>query len=103
MQQGLIKFLNFDRNYGFIAPADGTREIFFHGSVLEDQALETLWEGQQVGYELAPQRQPAEKHPPRASLVRPLRLSSPISIEPTGCTPLARHGRSQAKKPSWRR
>ncbi|MFQ5958252.1 MAG: cold-shock protein [Alphaproteobacteria bacterium] len=33
--EGTIKWYNGDRGYGFIEPADGGADIFFHASVLE--------------------------------------------------------------------
>jgi CspA family cold shock protein len=99
-----VKFLNADKGYGFIVPADGGREVFFHGSTVEDEGFEKLWEGQQVGYELAPSRNASDERGPRALLVRPLRLTqSAAPAEPEGHAPLRRHTRSLAKKPSWRR
>ena len=104
MPEGLVKFLNFDRGYGFIVPADGGREVFFRGSVVEDLALEELWEGQQVAYELTNSRPGPNERGPRASVVRPLRLTrSTAPIQPSGHAPLLRNARSLAKKPSWRR
>lgn len=104
MPEGLVKFLNFDRGYGFIVPADGGREVFFRDSVLEEVALDALWEGQQVAYELFPARAGANERGPRASVVRPLRLTrSSAPSQPAGHAPLVRNPRALAKKPSWRR
>jgi CspA family cold shock protein len=32
--RGKIKFFNTAKSYGFILPADGTSEVYFHGEVL---------------------------------------------------------------------
>ncbi|HEX4147354.1 MAG TPA: cold shock domain-containing protein [Pirellulales bacterium] len=106
---GLIKLLHLDKTYGFIAPEGGGREVFFFGSVVADEAFAELWEGQQVSYELAPARrarpgETADERGPRASHVRPLRLTrTGAPAEPAGHASLPRHNRSLAKKPSWRR
>lgn len=104
MPEGFVKFLNFDRGYGFIVPADGGREVFFRDSALEDVALDALWEGQQVAYDLAPSRSGPKERGPRATAVRPLRLTrSSAPSPPEGHAPLVRNPRALAKKPSWRR
>ena len=104
MPEGLVKFLNFDRGYGFIAPADGSRDVFFRSAVLEELTLDQLWEGQQVAYELFPARAGTDQRGPRASVVSAMRLTrSSAPGQPPGHAPLLRNARSLAKKPSWRR
>jgi CspA family cold shock protein len=40
MQQGTIKFFNTTKGFGFITPADGSQDIFFHISGLADEVRE---------------------------------------------------------------
>jgi len=49
MKSGKIKFYNNDKGYGFIVPNDGSVDIFFHiTGIDEDQDLS---EGDNVSYE----------------------------------------------------
>ncbi len=49
---GTVKFFNASRGYGFIAPQDGSKDVFVHISALERVGLTTLSEDQQVSFEL---------------------------------------------------
>ncbi|WP_257658858.1 cold-shock protein [Parapedobacter lycopersici] len=40
MQEGVVKFFNETKGFGFITPKDGGREIFVHSSGLKDQIRE---------------------------------------------------------------
>ncbi len=52
MTIGTVKFFNYDRGYGFIAPEDGTKDAFVHISAIERAGIGSLSEGQKVEYEL---------------------------------------------------
>lgn len=52
MATGTVKWFNTTKGYGFIAPSDGSKDVFVHISALERAGLQTLNEGQTVGYEL---------------------------------------------------
>ncbi|MEM8736263.1 MAG: cold shock domain-containing protein [Planctomycetota bacterium] len=49
MQEGTIKRLT-DKGFGFIAPAEGGNDMFFHTSALEGVHFNDLREGQKVTY-----------------------------------------------------
>ena len=51
-QQGIVKFFNADKGYGFIKPDDGGRDIFVHITAVERAGLQSLNEGQRVSYEI---------------------------------------------------
>ncbi len=53
MANGTVKWFNPTKGYGFIAPADGTSDVFVHISAVEKSGLLQLNEGQQVSYEIA--------------------------------------------------
>ncbi|MCY4447064.1 MAG: cold-shock protein [Rhodobacteraceae bacterium] len=53
MAQGTVKFFNSNKGYGFIAPEDGTKDVFVHISALEKAGIRKLNEGQKVTYEVA--------------------------------------------------
>jgi CspA family cold shock protein len=50
---GVVKFFNNQKGFGFIAPNDGSRDVFVHVSAVEESGLPGLSEGQRVSYELA--------------------------------------------------
>ena len=56
MPTGTVKWFNATKGYGFIEPADGSKDAFVHISAVEKAGLGTLREGQQVSYELQPGR-----------------------------------------------
>ncbi|MEX2248271.1 MAG: cold-shock protein, partial [Parvibaculum sp.] len=52
MASGVVKWFNATKGYGFIAPADGGKDVFVHISAVEQAGQKTLQEGQQIQYEL---------------------------------------------------
>ncbi len=51
-----MKWFNETKGYGFIAPDDGTKDVFVHISAVERAGLRTLKENQGVSYELVTDR-----------------------------------------------
>lgn len=49
--QGSIKKLT-DKNFGFIAPEEGNKDLFFHANELVDTTFEELREGDAVSFEV---------------------------------------------------
>ena len=56
MATGTIKWFNPTKGYGFIEPADGSKDAFVHISAVERVGLSTLREGQKVQFDLVPGR-----------------------------------------------
>ncbi len=52
MAQGTVKWFNPTKGYGFIAPEDGSNDVFVHISSVEQAGLSHLSEGQTVNYEV---------------------------------------------------
>ena len=50
--QGSIKKLT-DKNFGFISPEEGDKDLFFHANELVDTSFEELREGDAVSFELS--------------------------------------------------
>jgi CspA family cold shock protein len=50
MAQGTVKWFNSDKGYGFIAPDDGTADVFVHHSAIDMGGYRTLAESQKVEY-----------------------------------------------------
>lgn len=52
MVTGTVKWFSNDKGYGFITPADGSKDVFVHFSALDGDGYKTLEEGQTVQYEV---------------------------------------------------
>lgn len=50
-QNGVLKFFNTDRGFGFITPEDGSKDVFVHISAIERSGLPALDEGTKVSFE----------------------------------------------------
>ena len=49
---GTVKFFNIASGFGFIAPQDGSRDVFVHRSAVERAGLNALSENQQISFTL---------------------------------------------------
>jgi cold shock protein len=67
MPQGTVKWFNPEKGYGFIAPDDGTADVFVHHSAIQADGFRSLDENQRVEF-TAEQGQKG----PQAGQVRPL-------------------------------
>jgi CspA family cold shock protein len=67
MAQGTVKWFSSDSGYGFIAPDDGTDDVFVHQSAIQAEGHRGLQENQRVEYTA---RQGAKG--PQAEQVQPL-------------------------------
>jgi CspA family cold shock protein len=52
MAVGTVKWFNGTKGYGFIAPDDGSKDVFVHISAVERAGMRALNEGQRVSFEL---------------------------------------------------
>jgi cold shock protein len=52
MATGTVKWFNDAKGYGFIAPSDGSKDVFVHYSALDGDGFKTLAEGAQVEFEI---------------------------------------------------
>ena len=50
--KGTVKFYNSSKGYGFIAPEDGSKDIFVHATALEASGVSNLNEGDVVSFEV---------------------------------------------------
>lgn len=51
MATGTVKWFNSDKGYGFIAPDDGTADVFAHFSAIVGSGRRDLFENQKVEFE----------------------------------------------------
>ena len=56
MATGTVKFFNAQKGFGFIAPSDGSRDVFVHISAVERAGMRSLHEGQRVSYDVVTER-----------------------------------------------
>src|SRR3546814_2643854 len=52
MITGTVKFVNTTKGFGFIAPEDGSKDVFVHISAVERSGMPSLVEGQKVSFEV---------------------------------------------------
>jgi len=67
MAQGTVKWFNADKGYGFIAPDDGSGDVFVHFSAIEASGYRSLEENQKVEYQVT-----QGPKGPQAAQVRPV-------------------------------
>ena len=66
MISGTVKWFNESKGFGFIAPSDGSKDVFAHFSQIQSNSFKTLAEGQQVTFEVS-----QGPKGPQASNIRP--------------------------------
>lgn len=49
---GHVKWFNESKGFGFITPADGSKDVFVHFSAIQSEGFKTLAEGQQVEFSI---------------------------------------------------
>jgi cold shock protein len=67
MATGTVKWFNAEKGFGFIAPDDGSADIFVHFSAIAGGGFKELQENQKVEFEATPGDKGMQ-----ASSVRPL-------------------------------
>ena len=67
MTVGTVKWFNATKGFGFIAPVDGSSDVFVHQSDIDVQGYRELTEGQRVEFSIE-----AGQKGPKAAKVRPV-------------------------------
>ncbi|MEJ6055543.1 cold-shock protein [Aeromonas salmonicida subsp. salmonicida] len=62
---GTVKFFNPEKGFGFISPADGSKDVFVHFSAIQSTSFKTLDEGQRVEFTI----EQGQKGPAAANVV----------------------------------
>jgi len=57
MTTGIVKFFNRTKNFGFITPEDGSKDVFVHGT---NVIGESIADGDQVSFEIGEGRKGLE-------------------------------------------
>ncbi|MBD3894707.1 cold-shock protein [Halomonas sp. ML-15] len=52
MTTGTVKWFNDSKGFGFIAPADGSDDVFAHFSEIQSEGFKSLQEGQSVSFDV---------------------------------------------------
>ena len=52
MAIGTVKWFNAEKGFGFIAPEDGSADVFAHFSAINSTGFRSLNEGDKVSYEV---------------------------------------------------
>ncbi|GAB3589530.1 MULTISPECIES: cold-shock protein [Acetobacter] len=56
MPTGTVKWFNTTKGYGFIAPDEGSKDVFVHITAVQAAGLRGLNDGQKVSFDLVEER-----------------------------------------------
>ena len=69
MAVGTVKWFNAEKGFGFIAPEDGSPDVFAHYSAITGSGYKSLDENQKVEFDRAGPEGPAGgEHPPAVTI-----------------------------------
>lgn len=67
MRTGTVKWFDEAKGFGFVAPDDGSNDVFVHYSTIDGKGFRTLTEGQKVEFDSK-----AGPKGPQATMVKPI-------------------------------
>ncbi|MBP1625867.1 MAG: cold-shock protein [Holophagaceae bacterium] len=53
MAQGIVKWFNAEKGFGFITPDEGGTDLFVHHTAIQERGFRTLQENQRVNFDVA--------------------------------------------------
>jgi CspA family cold shock protein len=56
MAVGTVKWFNMDKGFGFIAPTDGSKDVFVHITAVQAAGMSSLADGQKIMYDVVQER-----------------------------------------------
>lgn len=71
MNNGIVKWFNAEKGFGFISNDDGGDDVFVHFSAIASDGFKTLAEGQKVTFDM--ERDPKNSSKMRAINVTPVK------------------------------
>src|SRR3981081_4613947 len=78
MPQGTVKWFNADKGYGFIAPDDGTADVFVHHTAIQADGFRSLQENQRVEFTARQGTKGPQGEPGRPPSSRPDHSATPV-------------------------
>ena len=66
---GTVKFYNSAKGYGFVAPQDGSKDVFVHATALERAGIHSLNEGDKISFVLEDDRKGRGKQAGQVELI----------------------------------
>lgn len=51
-QTGKVKWFNWNKGFGFIAPNNGSKDVFVHITAVKEADIKNMEEGQEIEFEL---------------------------------------------------
>ena len=84
MAEGTVKWFDDAKGYGFITPAEGSKDLFVHHSNITGDGFKSLPEGAKVSFEArqgqkGPEATEVTRHPRRSQSRAALRASSAVA------------------------